>query len=97
MTDIHFIVAHPEAARVLVPLWRACTRRGARFSAFFTGGGTEALVDPFLKTALDGALEAVACHDSWSRTMGDGACPVRLGSQTNNSELTGRAVRVVSL
>lgn len=97
MTDIHFTIAHPDAARVLVPLARACQRGGTTFTMFFTGGGTETLADASVEAVAGSARDAVVCHDSWLRLIGDGPCPVRFGSQTNNSELTGRASHVVSL
>lgn len=97
MIELHIIVAHPDAAGVLIPLAAACERRGTAWSVFFTSGGVKALAREAVQSAVASAREAVACHDSWKRMMETRECPVQFGSQTNNSELVGKAARVVSL
>lgn len=97
MIELHIIVAHPAAAPILVPLAGACSRRGTTWSVFFTGGGVEVLSSEAVRQAISGAREAVVCHDSWTRSMPGSECLVRLGSQTNNSEMVGKAARVISL
>lgn len=94
--DILFHVATEGGTQVLLPLARACRRRGHAFAAFFTHEGVRGLLDAELQAALAGA-RAVVCEESWHRFCGKAACPVELGSQTANSALMGEAGRVVSL
>ena len=95
--DLLFIVSTPDAPRVLLPLAAACKRRGARWGCFFTNDGVESLRDEQVVRAMSCADTAVACEHSWERFMGEAACPVNLGSQTNNSALVGEARKVISL
>jgi hypothetical protein len=44
-----------------------------------------------------GAAKAAACKVSWERHMGGKACPVEIGSQTNNSAMVGDIDKVISL
>lgn len=94
--DILFHVTTEAGAHFLLPLARACRRRGHAFGAFFTHEGVRGLLDAQLQAALAGA-RAVVCEESWHRFCGDAACPVELGSQTVNSALMGEAKKVVSL
>ncbi len=97
MMDLLIIVSHPGAGEILKPLARALERAGTDWAVFLTNDGVRVLADPMLVEALDSASHKIACHDSWQRFGGDLACPVTLGSQTNNSELVGNAARIVSL
>ena len=94
--DILFHVTTEGGAQLLLPLARACRRRGRAFGAFFTHEGVRGLLDAELQAVLEGS-RAVACEESWHRFCADAACPVELGSQTTNSALMGEAKKVVSL
>lgn len=95
--DVLFIVSTPEGARILAPLAAACRRRGASWACFFTNDGVTAIDDPAVKGVLQCANSAVACEYSWERFRGDTPCPVKLGSQTDNSSMVGQAARVIGL
>jgi len=94
---ILFEVSSGDAASVLVPLARACDRNAVTWSCFFTGDGVKTLArDDVLATVVE-AAKATACEVSWERHMGDQACPVEIGSQTNNSAMVGDVNKVISL
>lgn len=93
---ILFHVATEAGAHLLLPLARACRRGGHAFGVFFTHDGVLGLRSAELQAVLRGA-RAVVCQESWRRFYGEAACPVELGSQTTNSELIGKAGKVVSL
>jgi hypothetical protein len=94
---ILFEVSSGDAATVLVPLARACDRNAVTWSCFFTGDGVKTLArDDVLATVAE-AAKATACEVSWERHMGDQACPVEIGSQTNNSAMVGDVSKVISL
>lgn len=94
---ILFEVSSGDAASVLVPLARACDRNAVIWSCFFTGDGVKTLArDDVLATVAE-AAKATACEVSWERHMGDQACPVEIGSQTNNSAMVGDVSKVISL
>lgn len=95
--DLLVIVSSADAGPILGPLAEACGRAGADWSLFATNDGVKALTDPAVAAALNSALHAYACKESWSLHCGGQTCPIELGSQTNNSELAGAARRVVSL
>jgi hypothetical protein len=92
-----FLVTTPHAARILVPLARACRRQGVQWSCFLTHDGVRVLERDEVRTIIPDASRAVACEYSWERFMGAQACPVELGSQTDHSIMVGEAARVVSL
>jgi hypothetical protein len=94
---ILFEVTSGKAAKVLVPLARACNRNSISWACFFTGNGVKNLSDEDVKEIITGAVKAVACEVSWEQYMGDDTCPVETGSQTNNSALVGETEKVVSI
>jgi hypothetical protein len=94
---IMFEVSSRDAANVLVPLARACDRNAVTWSCFFTGDGVETLAREEVLAAMVGAVKAAACEVSWERHMGAKACPVEIGSQTNNSAMVGDIDKVISL
>jgi len=94
---IMFEVSSRDAARVLVPLARACDRNAVTWSCFFTGDGVETLAREEVLATMVGAANAAACEVSWERHMGGKACPVEIGSQTNNSAMVGDIDKVISL
>lgn len=95
--DLMFVVSTPEAAKYLAPLAAACERRGLHWACFFTHDGVRVAADERVKALLPRAAAAVACAESWRRFMGEAACPVELGSQTEHSALVAEAARIVSL
>lgn len=95
--NILFEVTSGDAARVLVPLARACDRNAVTWSCFFTGDGVKNLARDDVLATVAGAARAAACEVSWERYMGDAACPVEIGSQTNNSAMVGDTDTVISL
>lgn len=95
--DVLFVISTPDAGRVLAPLAAACRRRGASWACFFTSDGVLAINDAASGEAIAHAAESVACEHSWERYQGDQACPVTLGSQTDNSAMVGRAAKVIGL
>ena len=95
--NILFEVTSGDAARVLVPLARACDRNAVTWSCFFTGDGVKNLANDDVLATVAGAAKAAACEVSWERYMGDSACPVEIGSQTNNSAMVGDNDTVISL
>lgn len=96
--EIHFVVSTAAGAQLLVPMARACARRGRAFTAFFTHEAVTALRDAELATAMAAAARAVACKESWVHLAGgELPPPVQSGSQTQNSVLCKQARRIVSL
>jgi hypothetical protein len=67
------------------------------WSCFFTGDGVKTLTRDDVLATVAGAAKAAACEVSWERHMGDQACPVEIGSQTNNSAMVGDVNKVISL
>ena len=94
---IMFEVSSRDAARVLVPLARSCDRNSVTWSCFFTGDGVETLSRDDVVATIGGAASAAACEVSWERHMAGKACPVEVGSQTNNSAMVGDIDKVISL
>lgn len=94
---IMFEVSSGDAANVLVPLAQACGRNDLTWSCFFTGDGVKTLASDVVLSTVGGAAKAAACEVSWERHMGDKACPVEIGSQTNNSAMVGDIDKVISL
>lgn len=92
-----FLVTTSDAARILVPLVRACRRRGVQWSCFITHDGVYVLDRDDILAIIPDATRTVACEYSWARFMGTRACPVELGSQTDHSMMVGEAAKVVSL
>ena len=97
IAELLFVVSTDRGAGALAGLAAACRRRGARWACFFTADGVRLLAEERVRAATHGAARAVACEHSWGRFMGEAACPVELGSQTDHSALVARAARVVSL
>jgi hypothetical protein len=95
--DLLFFVSTPEAARILVPLAAACRRARRPYACFFTDAGVATLDAAAVRDSAAGAERAVACEESWHRFRATAACPVELGSQTDNSALAGSARHVLSL
>ncbi len=96
--DVLITVSNAASTSLLSPLLRACVRRGCRWQVFLTHQGVQVLQDSDVRGVLQVHKDnAVACHDSWQRYGDNTDCPVTLGSQTNHSEMAGRAGRVVSL
>jgi hypothetical protein len=95
--DLLIIVSTPEAGSALLPLARACRRRGLRWTCFFTNDGVRTLEDADIVKAINYAEAPVACEHSWARHLGDAPCPIALGSQTDNSAVVGRAAKVIGL
>lgn len=95
--DVMYVVSSPEAVPLLLPLLRACRRRGANWGCFFTDNGVQALDSEELRELMSCASQAVACEFSWERYQHDKPCPVELGSQTNHSAMAAAARHIVSL
>jgi hypothetical protein len=95
--DVMYVISNRNVGQILLPLLRACKRRGTAWSCFFTDSGVEALDDDRLRGLLSCATEAVACEFSWERYRGGRECPVQTGSQTNHSAMVAQAKHVVSL
>jgi hypothetical protein len=95
---IMFEVSSGDAAKILVPLARACDRNTVTWSCFFTGDGVKTLAREDVLATIEGAAaKAAACEVSWERHMGTQPCPVEMGSQTNNSAMVGEVDKIVSL
>lgn len=95
--DLLIIVSTPGAVKVFLPLAGACKRRGLRWTCFFTNDGVRVLEDANALRAIRWADDPIACEHSWARFEGEAACPIELGSQTDNSALVGRAGKVIGL
>lgn len=95
--EVLILVTCRDAAAIAAPLAQSCTRAGISWGAFFTNDGVEALQDTAVAGAMAGASRAVACQESWNRYLPERACPVELGSQTDNSAMLADAERIVSL
>jgi hypothetical protein len=93
---ILFEVTSKNVGDILLPLANACNRAGVEWVCFFTGDGVSNLASEAILTALDSCASAIACEFSWEDLM-EGACPVELGSQTDNSQITGNVDKVISL
>jgi hypothetical protein len=95
--NILFHVSTPGGGALLLPLAQAAQRAGTSFAAFFTHEGVLGLKTEALVSALKVAERAVVCEESWHRFCPSLDCPVEYGSQTINSGLMAKAVRVVAL
>lgn len=95
--ELMFLVSEGRAAELMVPMLRACERRGTAFGCFFTNDGVRALAHDELCRLMRFARQAVACELSWERYMAGRECPVELGSQTNSSAMVAEARHVVSI
>jgi hypothetical protein len=95
--NILFEVTSRDAAKILLPLARACDRNAVAWSCFFTGDGVKNLALDDVRATLAGAVKAAACEVSWEHHMGDQSCPVEIGSQTNNSAMVGDTDKIISL
>jgi hypothetical protein len=95
--DLLIIVSIAESGPVLLPLARACRRRGLHWTCFFTNDGVRVLEDPAIVEAIKYADAPIACEHSWTRYAGDRTCPITLGSQTDNSAVVARARKVIGL
>lgn len=95
--ELMLVISTPESRPLVAGLAAACLRRGIEWGCFLTNDGVRSLEDPELATLLKQAPEAVVCEASWERFMGEAACPLTLGSQTQHSEMLGRTRRVLSL
>ena len=91
------VVSTDRSAHLLAPLARACLRNDLEWGCFFTGDGVKFLADPDLAPLMAGVARAVACDHSWRRFMGERACPIELGSQTNHSAMVGAAEKILTL
>ena len=95
--NLLIIVTTPRSGPIAAALGKAALRANITWAVFFTNDGVTTLSDlEFVETIL-GANKAVACTESWQLHMGDAACPVEEGSQTNDSALVGEAEHIVSL
>jgi len=94
--DVMILVSTRDSGAVLKGLMGALGRSGASWGCFFTNDGVELAGDADISALLDGSQWANVCEHSWAK-YGSGACPVELGSQTQNSMMMGDAGRVVSL
>ncbi len=96
--DLLITVSNPASSSILAPLLRACVRRGCSWQVFLTHEGVKVLANNDVLQLLQVHSEnAVVCHDSWQQFGSGGDCQVTVGSQTNHSEMAGRAKRIVSL
>lgn len=97
--QILFVVTHPDAAVYLLGMGLAASRRGIKFSIFFTGDGVLALSNngDQLKPVTDAATEAIVCEHAWQDRLGESVCALKMGSQTDNSRMIGAIDKVVSL
>lgn len=96
--DLLITVSTAASGDILGPLLNACIRRGCTWQVFLTHEGVRVLDAPDINALLQSHKNnAIACHDSWQQFGTEDECPVTAGSQTNHSEMAGRATRVVSL
>ena len=95
--DILIIVSNSESGPIASALALAASRAHASWGVFFTNDGVRILGDDAVVAAMQGAKNAVACHESWCTYMAEKLCPVEEGSQTNNSALVAQAARIISL
>jgi hypothetical protein len=95
--DVMYVISSRNVALLLLPLLRACKRRGTAWGCFFTDSGVEVLDDERVRGLLSCATDAVACEYSWERYRHGRECPVQTGSQTNHSAMVAQARHVVSL
>lgn len=95
--DLLFVVSTDRGAHLMMPLAGACGRAGKTWGCFFTNDGVKLLLDDQVMSLMTGAARAIACEHSWERFMGEGSCPVELGSQTDHSALVADAASVVAI
>lgn len=91
------VVSTDQGGPLLAPLASACLRNNIQWGCFFTNDGVKLLSDPALAILVGQAAQQVACEHSWFRFMGQQACPVELGSQTNHSAMVGVADNILTL
>ena len=92
-----FEITSKDAAKILVPMASACNRAGISWSCFFTGEGVLCLSNEEANKVIKTATLAIVCEISWETHIGETTCPVKLGSQTNNSEIVGDCDKIISL
>jgi len=95
--DMLIIVSNSESGPLASALALAAERANASWAVFFTNDGVRILADDRFVAAMQGAQNAVACHESWQTHMAEKPCPIEEGSQTNNSALVAQAARIISL
>lgn len=93
---ILFEITSNNAANTLVPLAKACDRAGLTWACFFTGDGVLNLSSQDVTEVLKTSALAIACEFSWESLDGR-PCPIKLGSQTDNSEIVGSNDKIISL
>lgn len=94
--DVMILISTRDSAAIAKGLMGALARAGASWGCFFTNDGVELAGDAEVSALLGASQWANVCEHSWEK-FGAGACPVELGSQTQNSMMMGDARRVVSL
>ncbi len=97
LIDLLVIVSNPDSGKILLPLANACADAGIGWAVFFTNDGVVALANENLVKALASTSQAVVGQESWDKHMDGIACPLELGSQTNNSAILAEAKKVLGL
>ncbi len=95
--NLLIVISTAQSGPIADALGRAAQRAGITWGVFFTNDGVCTLSDQNFVETINGASKAIACAESWQQHMGEAACPVEAGSQTNNSALVGEAEHIVSL
>jgi|TARA_B100001540_G_C15511139_1_gene508109 hypothetical protein len=95
--DLLIFVSSKLAGPIFIPLAKACERNNLIWSVFFTGEGIHNLRDSVTLKVINSAESTVVCEESWTAVFESKTCPVKLGSQTDNSFLVSKARKVISL
>ena len=95
--DICIIASSGRSANILKSFAKALNRNSVSWAIFFTGDGVCELKDEKLvKIVIESEL-AITCEESWKKHFPDKQCPIKLGSQTDNSFMIGSSDKVLSL
>ena len=95
--DILFEATSEGAAAILLPLTSACDRAGVSWGCFFTDDGVLSRSNKDVVEMVKTAGTSIICENSWEKHMGERECPIKIGSQTNNSEFAGEADEVINI
>lgn len=103
--DLMFHVSNSSSGDTLRELCRAAGRRDCRWNMFLTNDAVTLVKENWFEAATLSCDRVVVCEASWAQHCAEleaqnastGHRPVEAGSQTTNSEMSGRAWRVVSL
>jgi hypothetical protein len=96
--DVMLHITTRDSGNIAIPLMLALTRANTDWGCFLTNDGVELLENKMFVAAIAKSTQAMVCEFSWEKAGKDkNRCPIEKGSQTINSSMMGKALRIVSL